>query len=94
MGPAYGIMSWIIVGAVVGWLASKLLGLRARRGGVANVLLGAIGAVAAGLVGRVFLGDQATHDFATGLLLALGGAVVLVGVYRAIAGKRVARVAR
>lgn len=37
---------WSIIGALAGWIGSKIMRTDARQGGVANVVLGIIGAVA------------------------------------------------
>ena len=37
MNPAYGIIMWIIIGALAGWIGSKIMGTDARQGSLANV---------------------------------------------------------
>ena len=45
-----GIILWIIFGALVGWLASLIMGTDAQQGALANIIVGIIGAVIGGWV--------------------------------------------
>ncbi len=45
-----GLISWVIFGAIVGWLGSKLAGTDSQQGWIANIILGIIGAVIGGVV--------------------------------------------
>ena len=38
------IIAWIIMGALVGWIASMIMGTNARQGAVGNVVVGIVGA--------------------------------------------------
>ena len=76
-------MSWIIsliIGGVVGWLASIVMKTNAQMGLVANVLVGVVGSVLgfwlAGLVGLVPTGGIMRF------VVALGGAVLLIFLLR------------
>jgi uncharacterized membrane protein YeaQ/YmgE (transglycosylase-associated protein family) len=93
MNPAYGIIMWVIIGALAGWLGSKIMGTDARQGGVANVIVGVLGALIGGFLTRVLFGDSpGNNGFFASLLVALLGAVVVIGIYKAIAGPRTTRV--
>jgi uncharacterized membrane protein YeaQ/YmgE (transglycosylase-associated protein family) len=92
MNPSYGIIMWVIVGALAGWLASKIMGTDAQQGGLANVIIGVIGAVVGGFVTRAFFGDNpGNNGFIASLLVAILGAVILLGLYKALTGRRVLR---
>ena len=45
-----GLISWVIFGALVGWLGSKLAGTDSQQGWIANIILGIGGAILGGLV--------------------------------------------
>ncbi len=45
-----GLISWIIFGAIVGWIGSKLAGTDAQQGWILNIVLGIIGAILGGIV--------------------------------------------
>jgi uncharacterized membrane protein YeaQ/YmgE (transglycosylase-associated protein family) len=81
MNPGIGIIGWIILGALAGWIGSKIMGTDARQSGMANIVIGIIGAVVGGFVTRVFFGDSPGNNglvvsFAVALL---GSCIVIVG---------------
>ncbi len=45
-----GILSWVIVGGVAGWLASMVVGANQRMGLIANIVVGVIGAFIGGFI--------------------------------------------
>jgi len=55
MSPGPGIILWIFVGAVAGWLASRITGTDGQRGALANSFLGVLGALVGGFVTRAVL---------------------------------------
>jgi uncharacterized membrane protein YeaQ/YmgE (transglycosylase-associated protein family) len=76
-----GIISWIIVGLIAGWLAHLILG---GRGGLfGNIAVGLIGAILGG-----FLFDklnlQVMPDFWGNLITATIGAIIFLLIWRAI----------
>jgi uncharacterized membrane protein YeaQ/YmgE (transglycosylase-associated protein family) len=92
MNPSYGIIMWVIVGALAGWIGSKVMGTDAQQGGLANVIIGVIGAVIGGFVTRAFFGDNpGNNGFIASLLVAVLGSVILIGLYKALTGSRVTR---
>ncbi|HXU80502.1 MAG TPA: GlsB/YeaQ/YmgE family stress response membrane protein [Polyangia bacterium] len=83
---------WVIIGALAGWIGSKVMGTDAQQGGLANVIIGVIGAVIGGFVTRAFFGDSHSNNgFIASLLVATLGSVVLIGLYKALTGSRVIR---
>lgn len=78
-------MSWIvtlIIGGIVGWLASIIMKTNARMGCIANVVVGVLGSLLgywiAGLLGITASGGVARF------LIAIGGAVILIFILRAL----------
>jgi uncharacterized membrane protein YeaQ/YmgE (transglycosylase-associated protein family) len=72
------IIAWIVFGALAGWIASIITGKNRRMGGIANVVVGIIGAFLGGTIMN-FLGYQGFTGFNLwSLLVAIGGAVVLI----------------
>jgi uncharacterized membrane protein YeaQ/YmgE (transglycosylase-associated protein family) len=89
MNPSYGIIMWIIVGALAGWIGSKVMNTDSRQGGLANIVLGIIGAVLGGFLTRNFLGDSpGNNGFIASFGVALLGACLVIGVWKAVAGRR------
>jgi len=72
---------WLIVGALLGWLASQLMGK--REGLVLNIIVGIVGAFLAGLVLTPLLGigtiNQGNFSLPA-LLVSLVGAIALLAI--------------
>lgn len=90
MNPAYGIIMWIVIGALAGWIGSKIMGTDARQGGLANIIFGIIGAVIGGFVTRVAFGDNpGNNGFIASFLVALVGACLVIFVVKRIRPSRI-----
>jgi uncharacterized membrane protein YeaQ/YmgE (transglycosylase-associated protein family) len=83
-----GIVSWIVLGLLVGFVARRLAPGRIGGGWVATIILGIIGAFAGGYLGSMFGFGAVTGLNIRSLLLATGGAVVVLIIYGAIRGKK------
>lgn len=70
---------YLIVGGIIGWLASLLMRTDAQQGIILNIIVGVIGAIVAGVIfGH---GVSSTNPFEiTGILWSLVGAVILLAV--------------
>ena len=75
-----GIIGWIIFGLIVGAVAKVLMPGRDPGGWIVTILLGIAGALVGGFLGRA-VGWYGPND-AAGFLMALVGALVLLGLYR------------
>lgn len=78
----WAIISWIILGALAGWIASMVMGTDAEQGGAMNVVVGIIGALIGGLVLRLFGGSGVTGFNLGSLLTAILGSIILLAVLR------------
>lgn len=79
-----GILSWIVMGLIVGVLAKFIMPGKDPGGFIVTVLLGVAGAFVGGYVGS-FLGFGPVTGFNMGsILLATGGAILLLILYRFI----------
>ena len=79
-----GILSWILMGLIVGILAKLIMPGKDPGGAIITILLGIGGAFVGGFVGS-FLGLGAVTGFNMGsFLLATGGAILLLILYRVI----------
>ena len=68
---------WIIFGAIVGFIASKIMHSR-RRGLIRNVIIGLLGSALGGWIATLFdIGSVNTFTI-EGFLIATGGAVLLI----------------
>ena len=78
-----GILVWLIVGGVVGWLASIIMRTDAQQGVLLNVIVGIVGALLAGflIVPLIGGGSITAGDFSvSSLLVSFLGAVVLLAI--------------
>jgi uncharacterized membrane protein YeaQ/YmgE (transglycosylase-associated protein family) len=80
------ILGWIVFGLVVGVVAKLLMPGRDPGGVIVTILLGIVGALLGGFLGRA-LGLYGPND-AAGLIMSVIGAVVLLFAYRKIAAVR------
>jgi uncharacterized membrane protein YeaQ/YmgE (transglycosylase-associated protein family) len=77
-----GILIWLIVGGVVGWLASIIMRTDAQQGILLNVIVGIIGALLAGFIISPMIGVGTINDGVTlaSFLVSLVGAVILLAI--------------
>jgi uncharacterized membrane protein YeaQ/YmgE (transglycosylase-associated protein family) len=80
-----GIIAWIIVGGLAGWIASLIMKTDERMGCFLNVIVGVVGAFIGGLVVQLITGEG--FDFAfnlPSLIVAILGAVILLFLFRLV----------
>jgi uncharacterized membrane protein YeaQ/YmgE (transglycosylase-associated protein family) len=82
-----GVIGWIVFGLVVGIVAKFLMPGRDPGGFIITILLGVAGALVGGYLGRA-VGWYAEGD-AAGFLMAVLGAIILLALYRMLAGRSV-----
>ena len=85
-----GILSWIVVGLIAGWLA----GLVVKGGGygcIGDIVVGVVGGVLGGWLATYFLhmGDPVSGINIQSIVVAFVGAVIFVVALRVITGRRV-----
>ena len=80
-----GIVGWILFGLVVGAIAKLVMPGRDPGGIIVTMLLGIVGAVLGGFLGRSlgFYGPQQ----AAGWLMSIVGAIVVLMLYRVLVGR-------
>lgn len=74
---------WLVIGGVVGWIASMIMRTDAQQGLFLNVIVGIVGAALAGwLLAPMFgVGSINQGDFSLGgLVVSLLGAVILLAI--------------
>jgi uncharacterized membrane protein YeaQ/YmgE (transglycosylase-associated protein family) len=81
------LLAWIVLGLVAGFIASLIVN-RSGEGPLLDIVLGIIGAVAGGWVFNRFGMAGVTGFNLYSLLVAVAGAVMLLVVYHAVAGRK------
>ena len=82
-----GILSWIILGLIAGWLAGQFM----KGGGygmIGDIVLGIIGAVVGGFLASNLLGLDVSGVNFTSILIAFIGACIVIAISRAVSGNR------
>ncbi len=86
-------MGWIIaiiVGGVAGWLASMVMNRDASMGILWNIVVGIIGSIIGNVIAQQFGFAGSIQEFSiTGLIIAVIGAIVLLGIVNLVQRGRV-----
>jgi uncharacterized membrane protein YeaQ/YmgE (transglycosylase-associated protein family) len=84
----HGIIAWIIIGIVAGWLTGKLM-KGSGFGVFVDIIVGLIGALIGGFVSsRLGLGGVSEHGLIASIVIAVVGAVILTLILRLTTGNR------
>ena len=83
-----GIIAWIVVGLIAGWLAGMVM----KGGGyglVGDIIVGILGALIGGFLASTVFGmtDAVSGINVTSIIVAFVGAVILVLILRALPGR-------
>lgn len=85
-----GLISWIVVGLIAGAVAGRLVQGRGL-GCLMDIIVGVIGAFIGGFVLSLFVAPGTTYGFVGSLLVAILGAVILLGLLRLLSPGRPSR---
>ena len=86
-----GILGWIIIGGLAGWIGSKIMGTDAQQGILLNVVVGIIGGLIGGFLLKLFGVDVEGGGLIFSFLTCLLGAVILLFLVKAVTGRGVRR---
>jgi len=81
------IVSWIILGLIAGFVASKIVD-RGGQGFWLDIALGIIGALVGGFLFSVFGASGVTGLDLWSMIVAIVGAIVVLLIYNAVTGRR------
>ena len=82
-----GIISWIVLGAIAGFLANMVLG--GGEGGIGTIILGIVGAVVGGYIASaIFHKGDVTGVNIESIVISVLGAILVLVVWRALKGNR------
>lgn len=83
-----GIITWIIVGGLAGWLASVIVGTNSQQGCLVDIGVGIIGALVGGFLFSILGGVGFTGFNIYSLLVATIGAIVFLLIVRAVTNRK------
>jgi uncharacterized membrane protein YeaQ/YmgE (transglycosylase-associated protein family) len=85
VGSTLGLISWIVFGALAGWVASLIAGTNDRQGCLTNIVVGVIGAFIGGLVVNLITQEPVVIGWSIGsFVVAVIGALILLALLRAV----------
>jgi uncharacterized membrane protein YeaQ/YmgE (transglycosylase-associated protein family) len=84
-----GLIAWLVVGAIAGYLAGMLVKGDESMGVIGHIVLGIVGALVGGFLAGILTGggDYITGINITTIVVAVIGAVLAVVVWNAIQGR-------
>ncbi|MCG7289515.1 MULTISPECIES: GlsB/YeaQ/YmgE family stress response membrane protein [unclassified Corynebacterium] len=88
MAPAMGLIGWIVIGGLAGWIGSKIQNRDAQMGIGLNIVVGIIGGLLGGWLLSVFGVDVAGGGLFFSFLTCLLGAVILLWIINMVTSKR------
>jgi len=84
-----GILGWIVLGLIAGAIAKAIMPGKDPGGIIITMLIGIVGAVIGGFVGKALFGTDISTFFSLSTwLLAILGSLILLGIYRLVTGRR------
>jgi uncharacterized membrane protein YeaQ/YmgE (transglycosylase-associated protein family) len=84
---AVGIVAWIVVGAIAGFITNMIMG--GGEGVIGTIILGIVGAVVGGwIAGTVLKVADVTGINIESIVVAVFGAVIVVALYRLVTRRR------
>lgn len=81
-------IAWLLLGALVGWVASMIMKTNAQMGAIANIVVGIIGAYIGGFISNMFFGSSPDEFSLGGFIVAVLGAVLLIWIVQLMTGRR------
>lgn len=84
-----GIISWLIVGLIAGFLASLVM-RGSGYGIIGDIVVGLIGAFIGGIIANLFV-PNSNLGFWSSIVIAFIGACILIAILRAVSGARTGR---
>jgi uncharacterized membrane protein YeaQ/YmgE (transglycosylase-associated protein family) len=84
----HGLIAWIIIGVIAGWLTGKLM-KGSGFGFFMDMIVGLVGALVGGfLASHLGFGGEGQHGLIMSIIIATIGAVILTVILRLITGNR------
>jgi len=82
------VISWIVLGLIAGWVASKIVGASGQ-GFFLDLALGMVGALVGGFLYSQMIGGPGVTGVNLGsILVAIFGSIIVLAAYHAVTGRR------
>ncbi len=81
-----GLLTWIILGGLAGWIATIITKKDAKFGIIGNIIIGVIGAMLGGFIFNLFGGEGVTGFNLYSLFVAVVGSAVLLWIVSKLQG--------
>jgi len=88
MPGTLGIIAWIVIGGLAGWIASKIMKTDAQQGILLNIIVGIVGAFIGGLLLSLLGVDTDGGGVIFTFITAIAGACLLLFGVKALTGGR------
>ncbi len=77
-----GIIVWLVMGGLIGWIASMIMGTNGQQGIILNVVVGIVGALIGGFLIGPLLGAGSINDGISimSIIVSLIGAIILLAI--------------
>lgn len=79
-----GLLGWIILGGLAGWVASMIMKTNAEQGIFLNIVVGIIGAVLGGFILDLLGGEGVSGFNVYSFFVSIFGAVVLIAIVKSL----------
>ncbi|KAF0849088.1 GlsB/YeaQ/YmgE family stress response membrane protein [Nocardia caishijiensis] len=83
-----GIIGWIIIGGLAGWIASKFMKTDAQQGILLNIVVGIVGGLLGGFILKLFGVDVEGAGWIFSFITCLAGACLLLFLVGLVTGRR------
>ncbi|NLU84626.1 GlsB/YeaQ/YmgE family stress response membrane protein [Rhodococcus sp. HNM0569] len=83
-----GIIGWIIIGGLAGWIGSKIMGTDEQQGIFLNIVVGVVGGLIGGFLLNLVGVDVEGAGIIFSFLTCLAGAVILLWLLRLVTSRR------
>lgn len=78
-----GIIAWIIVGGLAGWIASKMMNTDKSMGAIANIFVGIVGGVIGGFIMNNLFGKSGAYGINLySIFVSLLGSIILLALVK------------
>ncbi|MEU7142348.1 GlsB/YeaQ/YmgE family stress response membrane protein [Nocardia sp. NPDC046473] len=84
-----GIIGWIIIGGLAGWIASKIMKTDAQQGILLNIVVGVVGGLLGGFLLKLLGVDVEGGGLWFSFFTCIAGAVILLFLVGLVTGRRV-----